>query len=200
MKAHVVCETCNNTWMSDLDGEAKATMKDMIQYGAWISLLPRGIETIAAFAFKTAVIADQLRPVDHPFFSHTARKRFAVSLDIPVGVQVWLSFFKGKALSGNYITHSLKLRVGHYRAFEFYVFTYVAGFLALQLTAPRWASITKKPPSFPGLTQDPRLDRVSVPLWPSNGTPLEWPGNKYLDDDSLDGFATRWSQLRESPF
>src|SRR5438132_7327702 len=42
-KARVVCAHCNNGWMSDFDSEAKATMKDMIQYATYISLLPRGI-------------------------------------------------------------------------------------------------------------------------------------------------------------
>ena len=78
MKAHVVCEPCNNTWMSDVDEEARGTMKDMILHSAHVTLLPRGIKSIAAFAFKTSAIADSID--DHyskPFFSYSDCKGFS---------------------------------------------------------------------------------------------------------------------------
>ena len=58
-KASVVCEQCNNGWMSDLDAEASITMSNMIRYGWGVSLLPLGIAIVAAFAFKTAVVVDR---------------------------------------------------------------------------------------------------------------------------------------------
>lgn len=199
MKAHVVCESCNNTWMSDLDGEAKATMKDMIRYAAYISLLPRGIASIAAFTLKTAVVADHIRPHRTPFFSHTARKQFAATFAIPAGVQVWLSAFRGKhLLSGRYSTIYAKIGDGRFKGFELYIFTYVAGFLALQLSASRWTSIAKKPLSIPLLTQHSAWDRVSVPLWPSDGTAVVWPPPEHLNDESLNIFSGRWAKLRET--
>lgn len=200
MKAHVVCAQCNSTWMSDVDQDAQQTMKDMIRWAAWVSLLPRGIQSIAAFAFKTAVVADHVRPQHgKPFFSPVERRRFATTRQIPEGVQIWLGVFRGKnLLSGRYTTHYAKIHGGTFRGFELYVFTYVAGFLALQLTAFRWASVAKKPRGvWPGLTQHADWNKRSIPLWPNDGTWVLWPPIEELDDDSLMDFAERWARLME---
>jgi hypothetical protein len=170
LKAHVVCEECNSTWMSAVDEEAKKTMKDMIRYAGWVSLLPKGIASIAVFAFKTAVVADHVRPKRKPFFSPASRRRFATTREIPHGVQMWLGLFRGKhLLSGRYTTHYARINTGRFRGHEIYIFTYVAGYLALQVTAFRWASIVKKPPYQPVLTQNPEWAKASIPLWPSDG-------------------------------
>jgi hypothetical protein len=182
--------------MSDIDNDARTTMKNMIQYASPISLLPRGIASIAVFAFKAAVVADHARPKNRPFLFHSVRKRFAESLEIPHGIQVWLAAFGQEHLSGRFSTHYAKLHGRPFRGFELYIFTYVAGFLALQVTASRWASIAKQPKFTPILTQDPAWDRASVPLWPSDGTPVNWPPRDYLRDDSLKFFAERWARLR----
>jgi hypothetical protein len=196
MKAHVVCEGCNNTWMSDLEQQARTTMKDMIRNAGWVSLLPIGISSIAAFAFKTAVVADHITPNRHPFFSHSAREQFASTRQIPKHVQIWLGAFRGEhLLSGRYTSHYAKIRSTRFKSFEFYVFTYVAGFLALQLTAWRWASIAKKPRFIPQLTQHTNWARASVPLWPGTGIPVVWPPVDHLDDKSLRLFAERWARL-----
>ncbi len=92
LKAHVVCEPCNNTWMSDVEAEASKTMGNIITDAAPVSLLPLGIKSIAAFLFKTAVVADHTRPNIRPFFP-SVRKRFAESLEIPAGVQMWIASF-----------------------------------------------------------------------------------------------------------
>jgi hypothetical protein len=198
LKAHVVCEPCNNTWMSDIDAEAKMTMKDMIRCAAHVTLLRRGIASIATFAFKTAVVADHVRPDRRPFFSHSARKRFATTLEIPTGVQMWLAAFRGAhLLSGRYTMHYAKVRSGRFKGFELYIFTYVAGFLGLQVTGWRWASIAKRRRFTPVLAQDPAFGPVAVPFWPSDGTPVVWPPPAHFDDQSVEIFANRWGRLVE---
>jgi len=65
----VVCETCNNGWMSDLDAEASATMSNMIRYGSAVSLLPIGIASIAMFAYKAAVVVNCAERGGRPILS-----------------------------------------------------------------------------------------------------------------------------------
>jgi hypothetical protein len=58
--AKVVCEPCNNGWMSDIEEKhAKPTLTGIIE-GRPVSLLTRGIASIAIFGFKVAVIADHM--------------------------------------------------------------------------------------------------------------------------------------------
>ena len=110
--------------MSQLDDEASATLKNMIQYGSGVSLFPLRISSIVTFAFKTAVIVDCTVPDRaHPFFSYAERKRFAATLKIPRGVQVWLSSFRSEQVHGRYSSSYAKFDTGAFKGFEFYAFT-----------------------------------------------------------------------------
>jgi hypothetical protein len=198
-KAKVVCETCNNGWMSDLDGETKSLMEGIIRDAAPICFLPSGIRLFAAFAFKTAVVIDHIRPSrGRPFFSPNQRRKFSETREVPPCVQVWISAFKGdSAVSGRYTTHYAQIRGGTMKGFELYIFTFVAGSLAYQLVGSRWISIAKKPIEVPVLTQHQQWDRASIPLWPGNGQPVIWPPAEYFDDKFLNLYAQRWEKLIE---
>ena len=97
VKTNFVCRECNNTWMSDIELNARATVGDIIRYGAQVSLLARGVSALADFAFKSTVIANHMNPLDNtPFFSPFERRRFRESRLIPNGVQMWIGAFAGK--------------------------------------------------------------------------------------------------------
>lgn len=198
-KAKVVCETCNNEWMSRLDEETKYLMQGIIRDGTPMCFLPEGAKLFSAFAFKTAVVIDHIRPSrGRPFFAPYQRKRFSETPEIPPGVQVWISAFRGEsAVSGRYTTHYAQIRGGTMKGFELYIFTFVAGFLAYQLVGSRWISIAKKPIEVPMLTQNPQWDRASIPLWPDNGQPVIWPPSQYFNDKFLNLYAQRWEKLKE---
>jgi len=200
LKAHVVCKDCNSGWMSDLEEqEAKPTMREMILHAAPISLLPSGIAAITAFTFKCAVVADHERPSrGKPFFPHHIRLRFSRTLEIPVGVQIWISaLHRAQGLGGRFTAHYMKIHDGRYKGFQLYSFTYLIGALVLQLTASRWMSIAKRPNFTPRLTQNSRWDCVSVPLWPNDGAPVSFPPEKYLGTDTIKIFAERWSRISQ---
>src|SRR5713101_1714265 len=59
-KARVVCETCNNTWMSNIETNAKSAMSGLIR-GETGVISQSCADSIALFAFKTAVIFDHIR-------------------------------------------------------------------------------------------------------------------------------------------
>lgn len=90
----VVCDACNNGWMSDMTNETKATAEGIIRYQRPVTLLPLGIATLATFIFMKAAVIDAEYKTG--FFSRTTCLRFAESRKLPPGIQVWLSWFCGK--------------------------------------------------------------------------------------------------------
>jgi hypothetical protein len=111
-KLPVVCRKCNNGWMSDLENNhAKPAIKDLIVSDKLVKLSPVRLHSIARFAFKTAVVADHYSLSDGqpPFFSTAARHAFRESLQIPGGVQMWIS--ASKDLSDHFKSgHQLSLQ------------------------------------------------------------------------------------------
>src|SRR5437870_1568909 len=108
-KTNVVCKDCNEGWMSDIETEAKQTLSWIIRDGARVSLLTRGIVTLAVFAFKCAVVANYMALNESPFFTPHTRHRFRESLIIPAGVHMWLAAFQGKHLfAGRFIAYYAK--------------------------------------------------------------------------------------------
>lgn len=163
--------------MSQLDAAAASMMSNMIRHGSGTSLLPSGIVLMAIFALKTAIVVD-CAGKGIPFFSPADRRAFATGLLIPRGVQVWISTFRSPRVHGSYTGHYGKIKTGRYRNFDVYVFTYVAGFLIVQLVAFKWGSnLLKRPRFIPRFWQRSVWYSASVPVWPPDGRPVSWPLN-----------------------
>src|ERR1017187_8956735 len=75
-KLPVVCEECNNTWMSDLSNRTKQAFSEMIVNGTPTTLQPTDIDLLAAFPFMKAVVADHATVKADPFFVADVRERF----------------------------------------------------------------------------------------------------------------------------
>ena len=90
-RARVVCEPCNNTWMSHIENRAKPVLSRFI-LGEAQTICQPDADVIAPFAFKSAVIFDHIR-FDHakPFFSRSARHRFRTERAIPASVRMFLA-------------------------------------------------------------------------------------------------------------
>lgn len=194
-KTKVVCKTCNNTWMSNLENESKAAFAGMIRDGTEISVLSRGASLLAAFAFKCAVVADHAEPHEGPFFSRFARRRFRESRQIPPGVRMWLAAFHDPVgRRGLYTNYSTSPTLEQFSDLKFYVFTFLAGHLAFQLHATKWTKLHKQGTPIPVV--EPKADwdaRVAAQFWPNVGSPIAWPPPLYLDGDALQQFTYRWT-------
>jgi len=57
MTTGAVCASCNNGWMSDLEGRAKPMLETMLE-GRGRALHQEGQRTLAAWALKTAIMVD----------------------------------------------------------------------------------------------------------------------------------------------
>ncbi len=201
LRAKVVCESCNSSWMSAIENDAAKPTIAGVLLGCPVSLLPAGIVSIAVWAFKLAVIADYMqshRP--KPFFPERARTAFRETLKIPFGVQVWLSAHHNPgSRDGVFKSHYIQAKSGRSRGYEWFVVTYGIAPLLLQVSAVRWNGLPAKRPTqhLPLLTQHPFWDRCSIPLWPRL-RPLTWPPPGYLGDDMIERFVYRFRELSES--
>jgi len=194
-KVKVVCGRCNNGWMSDLEGEAKATLGNMMLYGSPVSFLPIGIASIAAFAFKGAVIGTFMHPDRTLFYSDAIRHRFAKDRILPDGFQVWISSLSKQR--GVFKSYWHETKPSSRYNFQLDVFTFAAGFFALQAVTFKWTTRHDRrhtPPLF--LTQNPIFDDIATPLWPNNGLAISWPPRKQLPEASFEDFVTRWARLK----
>ena len=92
--SRIVCESCNSTWMSDLENAVKPALSEIL-LGRPVALGAKDLAALATSAFKTTVITDQLRSDRSPFFERSVRTRFRLSRRIPSNVQMWLAAFHG---------------------------------------------------------------------------------------------------------
>jgi hypothetical protein len=193
--AKVVCEKCNSGWMSELEGKAQQVMKEMIQRRTALVLTPKDIARIAAFGFEKSVIADRMYSKDSSFFDESILHRFSISLEIPVGVQMWLASFRGVyARNGVWTNTYYNPTLEPFRRGRFYVFTFGAGHLVLQVLGWRWREDEGSRFSAPTFRQNQIWDSASIVLWPRD-TSINWAPPKYLSDDTIREFVDRWGVI-----
>jgi hypothetical protein len=188
--ANVVCEPCNNGWMSKIENEhAKPSLADLIVGKLDIPISQSRAHSIALFAFKTAVVFDHLTRNREPFFERSVRHEFRNSLAIPPNVSMWLAGFlpagKGNAHTGYH--------AGSFREtndISMYVCTYAVGHVVIQIVggnAPRVSQIRTKTKEF---------DSISVPIWPIVLEGFVWPvGSVLRTVDDFDSYSMRWKDL-----
>lgn len=189
----VVCDACNNGWMSDLTHEFKKVAGDVIASSHSTFFDDIALHTIAAFLFMKAAATDA-----NENWSRCVRRRrcveFASSLVPPAGTQVWGARYVGPQRFSAFAWHRvLDLRSGPHRGFSIFVFTYVVNHFALQLSYPRWTK-NGRAPALPFLTQHEVWDLASVPIWPQ-ARGVVWPPPTSLDREQLDVFCERFAKL-----
>jgi hypothetical protein len=193
-KVTVVCRKCNSGWMSDLENKhAKPAMADIIHKGRDTFLTVREIVSISTFAFKHAVVADHADFDREPFFAAEARHSFRASLTIPPGVQMWIGRFGSRKGIFRGLYHGVDSSpVG---GFKFYAFTYVAGFLALQVVAKVGIGEHKEHIELGTIVQHRAWNSFAIPLWPSDGHAIHWPPPRDLNNKIIDQFANRFKDV-----
>jgi hypothetical protein len=196
----VVCQNCNNGWMSDLEANhAKPAMADMIRYGGAVSLLPKGIASISAWALKMSVIANFVGKLkNEPYFTNSERYEFARTMRVPSGVQMWLfSLSTPGRVIGKFNSHLGRFPAKTQYGFELYIATFAIGYFGIQVVASRWINphlVTFLGP-FPGLREHDKWNGISVPLFPSDGSPVLWPPRFHLNGDTVEEFINRWKNM-----
>jgi hypothetical protein len=195
----VVCKACNEGWMSDLEsGHAKPAMKSLILSGDPVILDTARLVSIAIFAFKTAVIGNHMGRDQLPFFPSQVRRRFANTLRIPPGFQVWMGrLADSDPHHGVFRQRYWKTPTGTTNGYHLYGVTWGIGRFVFQATATRWTSGRNRRNVLPHLTQDSYFDSFSIPIWPMLNGPItaEWPPRHHLGHDVLYQFCDRWKEI-----
>ena len=194
-KTGVVCGTCNNGWMAELENDiVKPTMKGMIEHGFPVTLLPRGLASLAVFAFKTTVVVNHMRPGSE-FFSRSERRRFAKSLTIPDGVQVWIAS-RPRKRTGRVVSYVARTKRNMLGSFDMYLCTFSLSYLVLQLVALKWSSASPLHGlPFVRFKQEAKWEKVATQIWPLDGMAVSWPPPELIDGELFDEFCDRWTAI-----
>jgi hypothetical protein len=188
--ANVVCETCNNGWMSDIENNhAKPSMSELIAGKLDIPINQERANSIALFGFKTAVILDHIqnKPKPEPFFEESSRYEFKKSRTIPHNVGMWLTKFATPG-RGEINTLYNKGSVSAGIDFTTYVCTYAIEYLVIQIVSHRADKIR---------AIMPKNDFVAIPFWPAIPNDFVWPSPDVLrTTDDFDTFSDRWKVVR----
>lgn len=187
-KAKVVCEPCNNGWMSEIESlHAKPAMTDLIDGKLNIPLPQSRAYSIALFAFKTTVILEHLnRSRSVRFFPRQIRHRFRQTLEIPHNVRMWMTGFLPPGQGRCFTSYH---ELPNSDSLELYVCTYGIGRFVFQVVAERR-------PTFLTLFPILGFEYLAVPFWPHIPDGFEWPPEAILETvKDFDSFAMRWQRL-----
>ncbi|HKI10498.1 MAG TPA: hypothetical protein VKA02_00185 [Candidatus Acidoferrum sp.] len=186
LKANVVCGTCNNDWMSDIEEQyAKPAMTDLIlgkQVGALSRKRAMGL---SLFAFKTAVIANCTLPEDHFFFAKSQRYAFRESLTIPPDVMMWLVGME-PIRGGGIGSHSVQYRSN----VTLNVCSFWIGQLGFQVVSAK----STRPRKLESLPTPPGL---TVCFYPTLEPGISWPRKNVLSVQAFNDFSNRWNMIKE---
>jgi hypothetical protein len=194
----VVCEPCNNGWMSDIVNlDARPSMKDLIFHTREQTLLSRGLLGLARFTFLKSAVIDAVRTDSAPFYSVPIRQQFMSTRSFPPGVQIWLAAYGSSQHHGHAWASYFKPNDRPLQGVEFFFFTYAVGFLVLQLACARWIVKSRRHEQLPSVTPSRQWGDVSKGIYPLTAPmAVSWPPRFFLDAKGLFRFKERFHTLR----
>jgi len=189
-KAKVVCEACNNNWMSDIESHhAKPILTPLVTGKMDIPIDQAAAHSLALFVFKTAVILDHSNRSREPFFSRRIRHAFRIHRLIPSDVNMWMCGYAGHRAGVHAITlyHQAESTTGY--RFDMYACTCAFGNFVFQMLAVKQLRALQ----LRTLSSAPK--NVSIPFWPKIRDGFVWPPRLALMNRSdFNAFAARWGQ------
>jgi hypothetical protein len=189
-KAKVVCEKCNNTWMSSIEElHARPLLTPLIVGKINVPIGPSEAESIAIFAFKTAAVVDLIpkRPKQkEPFFSPRLRAAFKRNQTVPPLVWMWMCPYIPGTYRADVFVACNEGKMSLVGPIQLYVCTYAIGHFAFQVVSIK--AIGKV-----SLRPDPAFDRLAVGFWPKIEPQFVWPRRIALRSlEELEKFHRRW--------
>ncbi len=183
-----VCAECNNGWMSEIEGKAKAILEPMIE-GKVVELDAEAQATISTWTCLRAIVGyyahETNRPIPDDWLAHIYEHKTP-----PDNWFIWTT-----AYDGNTPTRFQSTEIGlvpkgenpHIAELDHGVVTsLLIGYLALKVFGLRHAT----PP-------EPGADGA-LRIWPTSPLIYIWPPPAYLDDSVTD-FFFEWGMQGSSP-
>lgn len=187
-RSYVVCETCNNTWMSAIENDhAKPEMTKLIVGNVDVPIRGERARSISLFGFKAAVIFDHMQRKREPFFSREARHEFGKSLTIPSNVAIWVTGYLPKT-RGDAHTVYHSGGVSEFQHIDMYVFSFTIGHLCIQVVG---YNIQRPANIFP------KRKFPCARIWPATDLRIRWPDDvgSLMSVEELNAFSLRWLDL-----
>jgi len=176
LSIHMPCAPCNNGWMHGLEEAVRPTLTPMIRGEGGGRLDGPGRTTVAAWATKTAMVAEYLTRDRAPYFTAEQRRELMVQRIPPRGVRVWMARYGGEWV-GHARGQILKRHVSNEAAGDAYCSTFSIGALAFQLLVCHDPSALFRQHSGPW--KETLLD-----LYPIGATEFSWPPSIALSHDA----------------
>lgn len=189
-KAKVVCETCNNTWMSDIENlHAKPVMTPLITGEIDIPIGYREARSLALYSFKAAIITDMSRRHREPFFSRRIRHAFRNGLNIPQFVNMWMCAYVPGATRVDFEFGYHKGYAPSAHQLQLNVLTCGIGCFAFQVVSVKHALPIRVQPA-------PGFETLAQKFWPAIPDGFVWPRMKGLRSiEELLKFHHRWDSI-----
>jgi hypothetical protein len=164
--ARIVCDLCNNGWMSDLETQVREFVSPMATATTVTALDLRRQELIARWATKMAMVFERGSLID--------RRRYYRAYDLarlkdgllPDGISVWVAWLRRGM--GCRIHWFPLLDDRH--AFSGHVATVAVGQFVAQVLTHRWITIGRPIPAKPGPWDD-----ATIQVWRPNPDGDIWP-------------------------
>jgi hypothetical protein len=193
IKAKVVCEQCNNGWMSDLENETKLIMSPLVADLA-VTISEGEQKVLARWTVKTAMMLDAAcrrgRELCH---AQASRERLRTHKEVPRLTAIWL---------GRFFRHELFSRGGRGwftineipKAAYACITTFIFGHLVIQsMTIHAGAEYTEE--NFPRIrASDGPWNATLVQIWPNTGA-VNWPPAQFFvsrGSHSIGRLINRW--------
>ncbi len=193
MKANVVCKSCNETWMSNIEtGHAKPAMSELILGKPVNEITNERARSIAIFAFKTAVITNHMAPSEDEFFTTSQRHKFRKSLRIPRRVGMYLVGLSPNATNATGGMRSTNVYFPDRQSPELTlnVCSFHVGQLGFQVVSAKHRTAITEIESLP---TPPDLTTM---FHPSIMPGVSWPRTNVLAQGDFDNFAHRWNSIK----
>lgn len=200
----VVCDRCNNEWMSDISNRAKDILEPSIRRDAAKDYSALDVVTLASFFFlKSAVLDWSVKdpPNRRPCIPRSACVRFmdsfvsphSTGIAFPPHLQAWVARYKRThVMEAQAFIDELTGRCRRLKGYRILLITYAVGSFVFQLTCPRPSKETRNKPDGPLF--DASSDRRAVAIWPDAGISY-WPPALYLDRSTLEVFRQRFRRV-----
>ena len=173
-----VCGTCNNGWMSGLEGRLKRFFE--AAFDGKVTRLDASLQRdLAAWALKTAMMAIAAESVTSPFPASAYADLFA-NVEPPADMRLWVGAYSGAVSTAYAYKYAGDISTGEQRG-EIWGGTVLFGPVLIQMLGS----------SIPGLATGATMDPLPVHgLWPYDRD-FDWVPSPSIDDKGLEPFA-KW--------
>ena len=198
LTARVVCEKCNQGWLSALEGHVKP-LAIPLMLGQQHELTAENQVLLSTWISKLAMLYEHTGQ-GAKFFNQTDRSGLMERLEPPEDVEVWLASYVGpRALILS--QHSATEPEWQSELDKFQVISGAVDRLAFQLVARRWKEPRPSDLEMEGFLSVSPWSPVAtatwalatVRLWPVTTPCCSWPPRMDVDFEGFRQFADRWA-------